>query len=71
MSYGVQMDISGAQLNDQEIETPQYCTQVGATPVANTSKTNFQPKEDELLIKSWLNISKDPIVGVGICVEIK
>ncbi|AES97067.1 hypothetical protein MTR_5g044920 [Medicago truncatula] len=31
--------------------------------VANTLKTRFQPKEDELLIQSWLNISKDPIVG--------
>jgi len=74
---------SGVQLNDQEIETPQPCTQdgletinlgeeVGATSVANTSKKRFQPKEakirfkpkeDELLIQSWLNISKDPIVG--------
>ncbi|XP_024628620.1 glutathione S-transferase T3-like [Medicago truncatula] len=74
MSHEIQMNNSGVQLNDQEIETPQPCTQdglktnnlgeeVGATSVAKDSKTRFQPKEDELLIQSWLNISKDPIVG--------
>jgi hypothetical protein len=30
----------------------------------NTPKTRFQPKENEVIIQSWLNISKDPIVGV-------
>jgi len=83
MSHEVQMNNSCVQLNDQEIETPQPCTQdgletinlgeeVGATSVANTSKTRFKPKEakirfkpkeDELLVQPWLNISKDPIVG--------
>ncbi|AES90043.2 glutathione S-transferase T3 [Medicago truncatula] len=76
MSHGVQMENSRVQLNDQDIEASQPCTQdgmetinlceeVGATSVANTLKTRFQPKEDELLIQSWLNISKDPIVGNG------
>ncbi|KEH15532.1 no-apical-meristem-associated carboxy-terminal domain protein [Medicago truncatula] len=75
MPHGVQMGSSGVQLNDQELETPQVCTQGGletinlneevrTTSVANTSKVRFQPKEDELLIQSWLNISKDPIVGI-------
>jgi len=63
------------QLNDQELETPQVCTQggletinlneeVGTMLVVNNSKVRFQPKNDELLIQSWLNISKDPIVGI-------
>jgi hypothetical protein len=64
------------QLNDQELEkTPQFCTQdglettnlgedVGTTSNVNTSKTRFQPEEDELLIQSWLNISMDTIVGI-------
>jgi len=75
MSHGVQMGSSGVQLNNQELETPQVDTQggletinlneeVGTTSVVKTSKVRFQPKEDELLIQSWLNISKDPIVGV-------
>lgn len=74
MSHGVQMGSSGVQLNDQELETPQVDPQggletinlneeVGTTSVVKTSKVRFQPKEDELLIQSWLNISKDPIVG--------
>ncbi|KAK2361563.1 glutathione S-transferase T3 [Trifolium repens] len=69
------MDNSHVQLNDQEPETPQFFTQddletinlgeeVGTTSVVNTSKTRFQPKEDEILIQSWLNISKDSIVGI-------
>ncbi|CAJ2629625.1 unnamed protein product [Trifolium pratense] len=72
MSHGVQMNNSHMQLSDQEPETPQFCTQdgletinlgeeVGTTSVMKTSKTRFQPKEDELLIQSWLNISNDPI----------
>ncbi|KAK2373571.1 glutathione S-transferase T3 [Trifolium repens] len=75
MSHGVQMDNSHVQLNYQEPKTPQFCTQdgletiilgeeVGTTLVVNTSKTRFQPKEDELLIQSWLNISRDPIVRI-------
>ncbi|KEH18294.1 hypothetical protein MTR_8g015740 [Medicago truncatula] len=75
MPLGIQMGSSGVQLNDQELETSQVCTQggletinineeVGTTSVVNTSKVRFQPKEDELLIQSWLNISKDPIVGI-------
>jgi hypothetical protein len=73
------MGSSGVQLNDQELETPQVCTQGGLetinlneevgnypyhTSLVNTSKVKFQPKEDEILIQSWLNISKDPIVGI-------
>ncbi|KAK2442265.1 hypothetical protein QL285_013476 [Trifolium repens] len=68
------MDNSHVQLNDQEHETLQFCTQdgletinldeeVGTTSVVNTLKTRFQPKEDELLIQSWLNVSTDSIVG--------
>jgi hypothetical protein len=75
MSHGVQMNNSQVQLNDQELETPQFCTQdglktinngeeVGITSVVNTSKTKFQPNEDELLIQSWLDISRDPIIGI-------
>jgi hypothetical protein len=45
-------------LNDQDLETPQFCTQYGLETI------NFQPKEDELLIQSCLNISKDTIVGI-------
>jgi hypothetical protein len=74
MSHGVQMNTSQVQLNDQELETPQFCTQdrletinlgeeVGTTSIMNTSKIRFQPKEDELLIQSWLNVSMDSIVG--------
>jgi hypothetical protein len=71
MSHGVQMDNSHVQLNDQEHETPQFCTQDGLETinldeeVGTTSivKTRFQPKEDELLIQSWLNVSTDSIVG--------
>jgi hypothetical protein len=74
MSHGVQMNNSQVQLNDQELETPQFCTQdgletinlgeeVGTTSIVNTSKIRFQPKEDELLIQSWLNVSMDSIVG--------
>jgi hypothetical protein len=36
-----------------------------STPVVNTPKVRFQPKEDEFTIRSWLNISKDLIVGVS------
>ncbi|KAK2374623.1 glutathione S-transferase T2 [Trifolium repens] len=57
-----------------KLETPQFCTQdgleiinlgkeVGTTSIVNTSKIRFQPKEDELLIQSWLNVSMDSIVG--------
>lgn len=38
---------------------------VGTTLVVNTLTTRFQPYEDEFLIQSWLNISKDSIVGVN------
>ncbi|KAK2376362.1 glutathione S-transferase T3 [Trifolium repens] len=76
MSHGVQMDNTHIHLNDKEHETPQFCTQdgletinlgeeVGITSVVNTSKTRFQPKEDELLIQSWLNVSKDSIDKKG------
>jgi hypothetical protein len=76
LNHGVQMNNILVQLNDQELEkTPQFCTQdgletinlgedVGTTSNVNTSKTRFQPEEDELLIQSWLNISMDPIVGI-------
>ncbi|XP_058782447.1 uncharacterized protein LOC131656905 [Vicia villosa] len=77
MFHGVQMDNSHVEANDQEPETPQFCTQaqdgletinldeeVKTTPVTNMLKIRFQPKEDELLIQSWLNISRDPIVGI-------
>ncbi|CAI8604271.1 unnamed protein product [Vicia faba] len=66
---------SGVQSNDQEHETQQFCTQgsvetinlgeeVASAPVAKTPKQRFQQKEDEVLIQSWLNVSKDSIVGV-------
>ncbi|XP_058782011.1 uncharacterized protein LOC131656283 [Vicia villosa] len=75
MPREVGIGTSGVQSNDQESEIPQFCTQdslktinldedVGTTSVVNIPKTRFQPKEDELLIQSWLNVSKDPIVGV-------
>jgi hypothetical protein len=31
----------------------------------NTPIVRFQSKEDEFIIQSWLNILKDPIVGVN------
>ncbi|XP_058759812.1 glutathione S-transferase T3-like [Vicia villosa] len=63
------------QSNDKELESPQVLTQdgsetinlgeeIGSVPITNTPKTRFQPKEDEVLIQFWLNISKDSIVGV-------
>jgi hypothetical protein len=69
------MNNSHVQLNYQEPETPHFWTQdglktinngeeVGTTLVVNMSKTRFQPNEDELLIQTWLNISRDPIVGI-------
>jgi hypothetical protein len=74
MSQPIQMGSSGIQTNDQERETPQFCTQdgletinigeeIGSASVVNTPKTRFQPKEDEVLIQSWVNISTDSIVG--------
>jgi hypothetical protein len=75
MLHGIQMTNIGMQSNDQGLETPQFCTQgemetinlgdeVGSTLVVNKPKTRFQLKEDEFIIQSWLNISKDPIVGI-------
>ncbi|CAJ2651620.1 unnamed protein product [Trifolium pratense] len=74
MLHGIQMSSSGMQSNDQVPETPQFCTQggletinlgeeVGST-VVKTPKTRFQPKEDEVLIQSWLNSSKNAIIGI-------
>lgn len=59
----------------QEHETSQFCTQVSIEKtnlgkevayalVMNTPKQRFQPKHGEILIQSWLNVSKDSIVGV-------
>ncbi|CAI8617600.1 unnamed protein product [Vicia faba] len=70
-----QIGSSGVQSNDQEHETQQFCIQgsvetinlgeeVASAPVAKTPKQRFQQKEDEVLIQSWLNVSKDSIVGV-------
>ncbi|CAK8543381.1 unnamed protein product [Lathyrus sativus] len=75
MSHVVQIGSSVVQSNDQEDKTPHFCTQVSienanhveevaSAPVVNTSKQRFQQKEDEILIQSWLNVSKDSIVGV-------
>jgi hypothetical protein len=75
MLHGIQMTNIGMQSNNQGLETPQFCTQgemetinlgdeVGSTLVVNKPKTRFQLKEDESIIQSWVNISKDPIVGV-------
>ncbi|XP_058773981.1 uncharacterized protein LOC131648219 [Vicia villosa] len=76
MSHVVKIGSSGVQSNDQEHETPQLCTQdslenttlgedVASAPVVNAPKQRFQPKEDEILIQTWLNVSKDSIVGVN------
>ncbi|XP_058772007.1 glutathione S-transferase T3-like [Vicia villosa] len=75
MPHVVQIGSSGVESNDQEHGTPQFCTQVSlentnlgeevaSAPVVNTPKQRFQPKEDEILIQSWLNVSKDSLVGV-------
>ncbi|CAK8575062.1 unnamed protein product [Lathyrus sativus] len=75
MSHVVQIGSSDVKSNDQEHETLQFCTQVSieninhveevaSAPVVNMSKQRFQQKEDEILIQSWLNVSKDSIVGV-------
>ncbi|CAK8562181.1 unnamed protein product [Lathyrus sativus] len=75
MPHGAQIGSSDAQPNDQEDETPQFCTQgsletvnlgeeVASVRVVNMHKQRFQQKEDEILIQSWLNVSKDSIVGV-------
>ncbi|CAJ2664595.1 unnamed protein product [Trifolium pratense] len=74
MLHGIQMSSSGMQSIDQVPETPQFCTQggletinlgeeVGST-VVKTPKIRFQPKEDEVLIQSWLNSSKNAIIGI-------
>ncbi|CAI8609677.1 unnamed protein product [Vicia faba] len=54
--------MSGCQL-------PSFSTQVGAekekrVEVKKNSREQFTRDEDILLIQSWLNVSKDPIVGV-------
>lgn len=75
MPHVVQIGSSGAKSNNQEHETPQFCTQgslentnlgeeVASAPVVNTPKQRFQQKKDEILIQSWLNVLKDSIVGV-------
>ncbi|CAK8563912.1 unnamed protein product [Lathyrus sativus] len=75
MPHGAQIGSSGAQSNDQEDETPQFYTQgsletfnlgeeVASVRVVNTHKQRFQQKEDGILIQSWLNVSKDSIVGL-------
>ncbi|CAI8589395.1 unnamed protein product [Vicia faba] len=75
MPHGTQICSSGVQSNDQECETPQSCTQgslettklseeVAPAPSVNTHKQRFQQREDEVLIQTWLNVSKDSIVGV-------
>jgi hypothetical protein len=75
MLHEIQMSNSCMQSNYQGHETSLFCTQdgletinlgdeIGSTPIVNTPKTRFQPKEDEFIIQSWLNILKDPIVGV-------
>ncbi|XP_058742227.1 glutathione S-transferase T3-like, partial [Vicia villosa] len=71
----VQKGNSGVQSNDQEHKTQQCCAQdsvetinlgeeVASAPVAKTPKQRFQQKEDEVLIQSWLYVSKYSIVGV-------
>ncbi|CAK8572842.1 unnamed protein product [Lathyrus sativus] len=75
MPHGTQIGSSCAQSNDKERETPQFCTQysletinlgeeVASVLVVNTHKQRFQQKDDEVLIQSWLNVSKDSIVKV-------
>ncbi|CAL5213560.1 unnamed protein product [Lathyrus oleraceus] len=75
MPHVVLIGSSGVQSNDHEHKTPQVCTQgslentnlgeeVASAPVVNTPKQRFQQKEGEILIQSWLNVSKDSIVGV-------
>jgi hypothetical protein len=46
------------------LETIILGEEVEITSVVNTSKTRFQPKEDELPFQSWLNISRGLIVGI-------
>ncbi|AES71048.1 glutathione S-transferase T3 [Medicago truncatula] len=75
MSHELQIGNSGVQSYDQETPTPKSCTQggletinldqeTGSAPAINTPKIRFQPNEDERLIQSWFNISKDSIVGI-------
>ncbi|KAI5386189.1 hypothetical protein KIW84_072664 [Lathyrus oleraceus] len=75
MPHMVLIGSSGVQSNDHEHKTPQVCTQgslentnlgeeVASAPVINTPKQRFQQKEGEILIQSWLNASKNSIVGV-------
>lgn len=67
MPHVVQIGSSGVQLNDQEHgeENTNLGEEVASAPVGNTSKQRFQPKEDEILIQSSLNVSNDSIVRVN------
>ncbi|CAK8563505.1 unnamed protein product [Lathyrus sativus] len=52
-----------------ESQVPPFSAQVGiekeeSRPVKKKSREVFSRDEDILLIQSWLNVSKDPIVGV-------
>ncbi|CAI8586142.1 unnamed protein product [Vicia faba] len=56
------------QMNSNSMEfstkVPPFSTQVGTQVVKKKSREQFTRDEDILLIQSWLNVSKDPIVGV-------
>lgn len=67
------MGSNGGQLNDQECENNKFALKITwktiklgeefvTGPVMNTKKQRFQPNEDEVLIQSWFNISKDSIL---------
>ncbi|KAJ1400114.1 glutathione S-transferase t2-like protein [Sesbania bispinosa] len=58
-----------------EFQTPPFCTQGGLENITleneddeasqKTQRLRFTIEEDKLLIQSWLNVSKDVVVGVN------